>query len=82
MATPPLSLRVNVIVDTPLAFAAGVYVSVPVVEFTAGATENKPGLVSIYFIAVKERVTSESSDGAQELAQLTFASLLLVRYGN
>ena len=38
-AVPPLSLSVTVIVAVPFALAAGVYVSVPGVDRTAGPTE-------------------------------------------
>ena len=43
-AVPPLSLITMVMLADPFAFAAGVYVSVPV-ELTAGATENRAALV-------------------------------------
>ena len=44
LAVPPLSWMLIVIVAVPFAFAAGVYVSVPV-ALTAGATANRAGFV-------------------------------------
>src|SRR5437667_6221197 len=44
LAVPPLSMSETVMVAEPFAFAAGVYVKVPV-ELIAGAEENKPALV-------------------------------------
>src|SRR5579862_303613 len=57
---PPLSCRVIVIVAEPLAFAAGVYVKVPV-GLIDGPAENNPGFVLP--VTLKCTVWADSSDG-------------------
>src|SRR5947207_8659330 len=70
-AVPPLSCATTVTVALPFAFAADVYVSVPLDE-TAGCTLNSALLL---FVAVKVTVCLLSSGVAAEIAVAKLATL-------
>jgi hypothetical protein len=62
---PPSSLSLTLIVDVPLAFTAGVYVSVPLVAI-AGATLNNVGL--LFSVTANVNVWPLSSAGPFDIA--------------